>query len=322
MSRPRYPSDEARLKVRPHIKVHLTVATHRKTAEAWADPRMRGMLVELWRLAHEAHASKTHDEVILSPGSVVDVTGNPHHFYARRLLRSLCKSVGYGYRESGVSTIVSIRNFAKKQGLDSAVRGADAEHYAETSATPPPSASASASALESSLPPRSHTEASTPSVTLSGTRSARSRPAPAAPLFEPKAKTNGTLPAWSYEAADALIRHVSETPGARIARGARSPWAREIAKLASEVKGVEPEKIGEHVTNTIDWLFGPENCGEFEIVVRSARTLREKWSQIQAKRSRSQRNAKPLPKMTPTFQKALDEAAMRRKGLLPKRPTT
>ena len=122
MARDQYPSDEARRKSRPHVKVHLTVATHLKTAAVWADPESRGMLVELWRIAGEAFASKTDDTVCLSPASLRSITGRERHFTGVSRLATLCSRVGYEMRTDGAATFVTIRNFAKKQGFDSARR--------------------------------------------------------------------------------------------------------------------------------------------------------------------------------------------------------
>jgi hypothetical protein len=155
VARKRYPSDEARLRVRPHVRVHLTVATHRKIAATWAQPELRGMLVELWRIAREAHAGKTRDVVALSPAAVRSITGKERHAFGVRALVELCEGVGYQVSTDpaaipcgpaptahrvvtdphrlltasspiphGVGAVfVWIRNFAKKQDLDSAPRG-------------------------------------------------------------------------------------------------------------------------------------------------------------------------------------------------------
>lgn len=156
MSRPRYPSDEARLRTRPHVRVHLTVATHQKTAEVWSDLELRAMLVELWRLAREAHANKTGDRVCLTPAAVRSITGRERHHIGIVALQRLCDAMGYDLAPAGTevsptrhgvgtgsargahgvgtggsppihrarAVLVTVRNFAKKQGLDSVDRGA------------------------------------------------------------------------------------------------------------------------------------------------------------------------------------------------------
>ncbi len=155
MPRARYPSDEARMKMRPHIKVHLTVATHPKMAELWADLRTRGMLVELWRIAAESFAAKRDDTVTLSPASIISITGMERHSYAVDAVRKLCALAQYPVscrcavgalkvrpRCACSALTVKVRNFAKKQGWNSADSG-------ETPAPPPPSYSDSYSDTDS-----------------------------------------------------------------------------------------------------------------------------------------------------------------------------
>lgn len=102
-------------------------------------------------------------------------------------------------------------------------------------------------------------------------------------------------PAWALELADLLAQHVGSVPGGRIPRGCRLPWAREIARIPLEVRsfrGAWPPLLRER----IEWLFGPENLGrEFEIVVRSGRSLREKWPKIEAAVRRRAREELPRP---------------------------
>jgi hypothetical protein len=81
------------------------------------------MLVELWRLAAEAFAGKTGDRVCLSPAAVLAVTGRERHFTGVSRLRTLCSRLGYEIVTDGSATFVTIRNFASKQGFDSAGRG-------------------------------------------------------------------------------------------------------------------------------------------------------------------------------------------------------
>lgn len=128
MPRPRHPSDLARLKTPPHIKVHLDVSANEATAEAWANPEMRGMLVELWRLAGEKWAGRNGDEVVLSRSALASCAGRTQHAHNLRAMRALCVRVGYALRERGALVVIHIPKFAKNQGYGSALSGA----------TPPP----------------------------------------------------------------------------------------------------------------------------------------------------------------------------------------
>lgn len=124
MSRPRYPSDEKRLKMRPHVKVHLTVATHPKTAAVWANPRLRGMLVELWRLAEEAFAGRRGGQLTLTAGPLQSLTGASKAPRAIHYATTLFDLLGYKWTRNGDVLTVTIRNFDRKQHGNSADSGA------------------------------------------------------------------------------------------------------------------------------------------------------------------------------------------------------
>ena len=52
-------------RTKPSVRVHLSIAHHRKTADAWADLEKRAVMVEILRLAGERFAGKTSDRVSL-----------------------------------------------------------------------------------------------------------------------------------------------------------------------------------------------------------------------------------------------------------------
>jgi hypothetical protein len=75
-------------------------------------------------------------------------------------------------------------------------------------------------------------------------------------------------------------------PGAVIPKQARTTWAREIDRLVSDAPelnaSVNPTRW-ESVKGGIRWALGPENLGtEYEVVIRSGRSLREKWPKLRA----------------------------------------
>lgn len=121
MPRPRYESDDRwndrRGSPKPHVKIHHAVKNHPKTAEAWADPELRGMLVELWRLASERGAAHTDDRLVVTPGDIVSITGRTQYAHATRALRTLCERVGYAMSTRGECVEIIIRKFAKRQNL-------------------------------------------------------------------------------------------------------------------------------------------------------------------------------------------------------------
>lgn len=125
MARPAYPSDEARRKTRPHVRVHLSITNHPRYASTLSDPETRGVIIGLWVVAARAHASKTNDEITLHRGDVGWITGRDGLRAGLARLRRACDAMSYPMRTEGGVAIVKIRNFARKQGFDSAERGAD-----------------------------------------------------------------------------------------------------------------------------------------------------------------------------------------------------
>lgn len=130
----RFRSDEVRLKVRPHVKVHLTARSHRRTAKIFADPEKRGILLGLWLAAGEAFAGKTADTVTLTRADLTFITGRRLLDPGRTSLQGVCDLIGYSLQPDGDLTVITVRNFAKKQGWHPAKRGV-------TPRTPPPSES-------------------------------------------------------------------------------------------------------------------------------------------------------------------------------------
>lgn len=93
------------------------------------------------------------------------------------------------------------------------------------------------------------------------------------------------LPESALECSDLLIELLRPVPGAVIPRGARTSWAREIVRLAETCpelagNGADPQP---HIEAGIRWALGPENLGQpYEVVIRSGRSLREKWPKLVA----------------------------------------
>jgi hypothetical protein len=139
MPRPSYPSDEARRKNKPAIRVHLSIANHPRYGSVFDDPEVRGMLVGLWVIAARAHVSKTGDVVSLSRGDIAWITGRAQHVHATRALNALCARMSYTMNARGERVEIHIRNFTRKQGFTPPTAERD-------SATPHPSESESDSA--------------------------------------------------------------------------------------------------------------------------------------------------------------------------------
>lgn len=121
-----------------------------------------------------------------------------------------------------------------------------------------------------------------------------SEPAASAEREPPERRAAQPLPLWSYTAADRLIERVRGAPGGRIPPRARSTWAAEIARMPREIPELGAmERPEERVLAAIEWLFGPENSGEYALVVRSGRALREKWPRIVAAAKRARAKTQP-----------------------------
>lgn len=103
-------------------------------------------------------------------------------------------------------------------------------------------------------------------------------------------------PEWSLQSADLLIELLRDVPGASIKKGARTAWAREIAKIPQECPQDFRECLYvEVIEAAIHWALGPENLGigRYEIVIRSGRSLREKWPQLVAGARRVRAETQP-----------------------------
>jgi hypothetical protein len=69
-----------------------------------------------------------------------------------------------------------------------------------------------------------------------------------------------------------------------IPKQARTTWAREIDELVKRAPELgSSDDPWSHVQGGIRWALGPENLGtDYEVVIRSGRSLREKWPKLRA----------------------------------------
>lgn len=106
-------------RTKPFVKVHLAVADHPKSAEAWSSLELRGMLVELWRKAGEKYAAKRDDRVQLKPTDRMEIACTTDIEAADEAVARLCKAMKYTVRKYANRWEVHVRKFAKKQGFES-----------------------------------------------------------------------------------------------------------------------------------------------------------------------------------------------------------
>lgn len=154
MPRKRYPSDEERLKVKPHVRVYHSIRNPDDAGQlaVFGDPELRGVWLGLVLIAARAYAGDTGDRVLLAPGDVEWATGRRMRKHGNRLVRRVCELMGWECEEVEVepdssapdaevgaksarrerdasstpaSTLsVHVRNLSENQGWDSAARGA------------------------------------------------------------------------------------------------------------------------------------------------------------------------------------------------------
>ena len=132
-----------------------------------------------------------------------------------------------------------------------------------------------------------------------GHRPAQSAPAPAPVPSREEEEKKKTVPrsqpaGWAVTLSELLITLLEPVPGARIPRGAKTRWASEIEALAKEAPELANGNATKHLEAGIRWALGPENLGrEFEVVIRSGQSLRQKWPQLVAA-ARRKRKSDPI----------------------------
>lgn len=121
--RKRFESDErwndARRQIKPHVKIHHSITNHPKTAEIWQDNDFLARLVRLLMAASEKGAAHTSDVLTLRYNELPDCMGVTRTGPARDRLVTVCCQLGWQLLDNPKARTVqvTIRNFAKKQGL-------------------------------------------------------------------------------------------------------------------------------------------------------------------------------------------------------------
>ncbi len=154
MAREQFQSDlewnEARRKVKPHFKLHHSIANHPRTIGAFADNDLFACYCRLGLLASERGAAHTGDRISLSRADVERTSGRRRRDVALTLLERLANVLGWWTERRGDVLVIEFRNFARKQGLTP--RGPRSEE-ADSAASPlPVPVPLSPSAEETSLP--------------------------------------------------------------------------------------------------------------------------------------------------------------------------
>ena len=112
---------------------------------------------------------------------------------------------------------------------------------------------------------------------------------------------------WALELAEVLIEKIRPITGARIPRGSKFRWAREMENLVAETPSLARSQGDGTLRRGIEWAFSDANLGlEYEVVIRSGSALRRKWTTLCEAKKRSKRKANgsgkpPVPKRASEF---------------------
>jgi len=123
VKRPRYPSDDKRLRQRPHVKIHLSVRTHRKTVGHFDGAEFRGQFLALMMVAAEAFAGRAGGKLHLGPADIAWISGKRRPDVASTSVQRLLNVLEYSFERRGDVIVTSIPKFSKKQGYGSADGG-------------------------------------------------------------------------------------------------------------------------------------------------------------------------------------------------------
>lgn len=122
MTRPRYPSDELRAKIKPHFRAHLSMANHPKTVAVYADNDLLATWLRLGMLGVERGAAHTSDKIYLSRADVERTSGRRRADVAGTLLERLANVLGWSIERHGDVTVIHFRNLGTKQGFTPRLR--------------------------------------------------------------------------------------------------------------------------------------------------------------------------------------------------------
>jgi hypothetical protein len=164
MPRPEYASDEKRRKNKPAVRVHHSVETHPKMEAIYPDNDAFATWTRILIEASKAHAGKTGNRLTISKNATCALAGRTSVVRALQLIRTVCATLLWEIHETRTSVTIAIRNFARKQGFDSADGGVIAEHLIRTphlseSESKSESEKKMDSSLRSESSPAAHTDA-------------------------------------------------------------------------------------------------------------------------------------------------------------------
>lgn len=305
--RPTYPSDERRRKTRPHVRVLLGARHHRIMAPAFASREDRALLVGLWMVSMEAHATATGNIVTLTHADLCWIADRQQPPAALRALAGTCARVGYKLWVHGRGEPVpswrelraDLARAPRRPGADPtrAPRGPGADpaplprqfgavsihvrKLAEKQGLGSADRGEVRVATSASEVPSPRTEDPSPSKSRTPPADAGSGASHSTPRGTPQ--TPKPMPAE----AERLARLLADCAAARLGEAARPrryrPWAEEVRKLHRDGDGPSWADI----EAAIRWLYSEANEGQYRVEVQSGRALREKWPRVVAAMQRA-----------------------------------
>lgn len=123
MARPEHPSDVARRKIKPHVRVHHSLPNHPRTAPVWAENDLLATWLRVMLKASRQGAAHTGDILHLTDHEIEETSGKGRRDVARRLLSRLADVAGWSVERRANVTAIHVRNFAKKQNIAPRVNG-------------------------------------------------------------------------------------------------------------------------------------------------------------------------------------------------------
>jgi len=315
MARPRYPSDDRRL--RPHAKVHLTIRHHPSYAGIFADPEMRGMVVGLWVIAVEYQAARTDDLVTLTDADLQWITGRTQRRHALSSMRALCELMSYSMSEHPRHVVVHVRNLQRKQGLTPRLRcgtsatpsasDSDSDSEYRVRKKPPPLRGVGGVVVKDEAPGRP------PDPQPTG----GDLPLDLQPARGEKSAPDDPDEIAAFEAFDHLTSAIVQSiPGQRTPKpgsaGERA-WAAVLRKLADDGQSANPRGWGwEQIFAVIRWLPTHERRDfRWGKVVLSPASLRKHFPRLLDEMLTAQAAAKPHVYEPPPVEVDLDLEARR-----------
>jgi len=220
---------------KPSVRVLISVADHHKTADVWADPYKRGMLVEIWRKAGDKFAGRNGDRVPLRPTDRMEVAGKYDPTEADAAVEGLLREVGYRLDRYPNRWVVTVRNFAKRNGFGEPKPDA-------VNQSPRPGTSASESDSDSESESESEEKKDPPSASRSRTSSVKS-PKPESLEGEARAEVEAWAKRKGYPPAilNAGLERFREWEPLKQANRTPKQWAAAFKRIVRE--GVESGAI-------------------------------------------------------------------------------